>query len=209
LHAFTHSVVWASVIASVFFAAFVTLLIEYFAKPGLEARKDRILDKGRQRRDAINGTRRANLLAFRFLTYKDHPKMVEATSVQADRIAAEIAERTLTAFEYIDVPKSISREWEYVTSSMNAYATTFPAYTIALPAASPDIPGEYWEGLKEALLQLKDFEDLFFTTKWHPWRRRKLIKKIKSSVPSDLKAVEESGNSSSSSHQEETRGLCP
>ena len=49
-----HLVLWASLLASAGVAAVTTLLVEYLAKPWLEARKDRILDKGRQQRTALN-----------------------------------------------------------------------------------------------------------------------------------------------------------
>lgn len=49
-----HSILWASILASAGVAVVTTLAIEYLAKPGLEARKDRILEKRREQRAAIN-----------------------------------------------------------------------------------------------------------------------------------------------------------
>jgi hypothetical protein len=52
-----HTVLWASIFASAGVALVTTLLIEYFAKPGLEARKDRILEDRRDQRNALKDLR--------------------------------------------------------------------------------------------------------------------------------------------------------
>jgi hypothetical protein len=172
LHAFTHSVVWASVIASVFVAAFVTLLIEYLAKPRLEARKERILEKGRERHKAINDFRRALNLANKLLAFKGHPpEMVSLMDDQIKRSLTDIVEHMFNAFEFIEVPQSISREWEYATSSMQAYSVT-PSTLF------PHAGDEFWPGFQDAFERMKDFHKLFKLSKWHPLRRRKLIRKI-------------------------------
>jgi hypothetical protein len=43
-----HSILWASILASAGVALVTTLLVEYLAKPGLEARKDRIIENRRE-----------------------------------------------------------------------------------------------------------------------------------------------------------------
>jgi hypothetical protein len=60
-----HSVLWASILASAGVALIVTLVVEYFAKPGLEARKDRILEDRREKRAAIKGIKHASILAMK------------------------------------------------------------------------------------------------------------------------------------------------
>ena len=176
LHAFTHSVVWASVIASVFVAAFVTLAIEYLAKPRLEVRKERILEKSRERHKAINDFRRAVNLAMRLTAYKGQPPQM-VVSLMDDHIkrsAIDLQEHTLAAGEFIHAPESVRREWEYAVSSMNAYATV-------LPAGLQHLPDNFWAMFEDASNQMKVFYRLFTTSRWHPLRRRMLIRKIAAS----------------------------
>jgi hypothetical protein len=63
-----HSILLASILASAGVALVTTLLVEYLAKPWLEARKERILDKSRQRRAALTNFLRTINLANRLLT---------------------------------------------------------------------------------------------------------------------------------------------
>jgi hypothetical protein len=142
-----HSVLWASILASAGVAVVTTLLIEYLAKPWLEARKERILDKGRQRRSAFNNFRRAVNLANRLRVYKGRPsQFVSLMDEQIKRSATGLQEYTLSAFEFVDVPKSVSREWEYTLSSMNAYGTVFSA-------GSQYLTDDIWEQWEAALNQ--------------------------------------------------------
>ncbi len=186
LHAFTHSVVWASVIASAFVAAVITLLIEYLAKPRLEARKERILEKGRQRRTALTNFRRAINLANRLPAIKGQPfEIVSTMDEYIKRSATDLQEYTLAAGEFIDAPESVSREWEYILSSMNAYATV-------LPSALQHLPDDFWERFEESVSQMKVFHRLFATSRWHPLRRRKLIRKIEAApAPSTFISAKE------------------
>jgi len=202
LHAFTHSVVWASIIASAVVAAVVTLIIEYLAKPGLEARKERILEKSRQRRTALANFRRAINLAIRVLPFKDQPP--EIVSLMAEHIKGimtDVQPYMLDAGENILAPQSVSREWGYTVSSMYARMTV---YSVVLPT----LPDGFWEGLEEDTKQMENFYRLFTTSRWRPFRRRKLIRKIEASpAPSTFISAKERHSLPSSN--QETTGLCP
>jgi hypothetical protein len=52
-------------------SAFVTLLVELFAKPGLEVRKDRILDRARARRQASELALKAVLLCSAIVSQRE------------------------------------------------------------------------------------------------------------------------------------------
>ena len=65
-----HSILWASILASAGVALVTTLLVEYLAKPGLEARKERILEDKRARRVSVKGILRAWFIARRLQAYK-------------------------------------------------------------------------------------------------------------------------------------------
>lgn len=181
-----HSILWASILASAGVALVTTLLVEYLARPWLEVRKDRIVEKGRQRRDAINNFRRALNLANKFLAYKGQPP--EAFSLLDDQIKrtlTDMQEHMLTAFEFIDVPESVSREWEYT-------ATAIHAHSVIPPAMLPNMPDVFWEGFEDSFQRMKAFHKLFKLSKWHRWRRRKLIRKIVSSpAPSTFMSEKE------------------
>jgi hypothetical protein len=181
-----HSVLWASILASAGVALVTTLLVEYLARPWLEVRKDRIVEKGRQRRDAINKFRRALNLANKFLAYKGQPSEVfNLMNDQIRRNMTEMQEYMLTAFEFIDVPESVSREWEYT-------ATSIHSHSIIPPAMLANMPDEFWEGFEDTFQRMKDFHKLFKTSKRHPWRRHKLIRDIKASpAPISFKSQKE------------------
>ena len=175
LHAFAHSVVWASVVASVFVAAFVTLVIEYLAKPRLEVRKERILEKSREQRKAISELRRALNIANRLPAFKGQsPQIADLMGDHIKRNAVELQERTFGASGFKPVPQSISHEWEYALSSMNAFATT-------LSVDLQYMPDGFWEQFEEAFSQMRNFYRLLTTSRWHPLRRSKLIRRIAAS----------------------------
>jgi hypothetical protein len=170
LHAFTHSVVWASVIASAFVALVVTLVVEYFAKPGLEARKDRILEDRREQRAAIKDMRRACFLLVR-LAYYLAGLMDGTTSVESfNKAMAEFSECTVRPFEVIRPPEKIEDEWQGTIVVLYRYSSMEP---------EAQRPKEITENFPLAFARLNLFHSYFTTAKWHVWRRHKLIKKIK------------------------------
>lgn len=71
-----------------------------------------------------------------------------------------------------------------------------------------DMSGSDWKNIKNASARLDNFAELLETSKWHLWRRRELIRKIKSNpAPSTfIPAKERDGLSSS--HREGTEESC-
>jgi hypothetical protein len=185
LHAFTHSVVWASVIASVFFAAFVTLLIEYFAKPGLEARKERILENRREQRTAIKNAKRAAYLADR-LRHTDH--QVKGDYINArwkdflrgeeKDLMAEIEELAENGFVTLYLGSAFNDTFSEALYSLSQFPKLY--------RANIDIDNEHWEQITFFAKMVDDFATLLTTSKWHPMRRQRLVRKISSSyLPGD------------------------
>lgn len=175
LHAFTHSVVWASVIASAFVAAVITLLIEYLAKPQLEARKDRILEYRRQQRAALNDMKRCFYLANRLVLYEKGVKDSSIPPEQFQKALAEFAEIAITPYGVIDPPEKVSREWADTMFAIHRYAVT----------SDGRLTKDVQEKFAPAFVNLEFFHSYFSTAKWHLWRRRKLIKRIKWLPPSN------------------------
>jgi hypothetical protein len=153
-------------------ALVTTLLVEYLAKPRLEVRKERILEKSRERRKGINDFRRALNLANKLLAYKGQPPLAfSLMDEQIKRSTTDLQDRMFTAAEFIDVPQSISREWEYTISAIHARSV--------VPSAMwQNMPDDFWEVFEDAFQRMKDFRKLFKLSKLHPLRRRKLIRKI-------------------------------
>jgi hypothetical protein len=178
LHAFTHSVVWASVIASAFVAAAVTVFIEYIAKPGLEARKDRILENKRELRTGVKDIRASIHLARRlqgFIT-KGLEELIadtggEQVSVEyVNKIKIELSEHVTNAYQVLYPPKSVVAEWEMAIVMGESIALIF----------SREIPPETMEDYLDPVLErLELFYDYFGTQRLHLWRRHRLVKMIK------------------------------
>jgi hypothetical protein len=168
-----HSISWPTLLASAVVALATTLLVEYLAKPWLEARKDRILDKGRQHRTALNGVKRSTLLLYRLMVYRNNPQMIHLMNERIARVMAEVEENMLTAFGFMNIPQSVGKQWDDTTSALNAYS-------LAFPTVMQNPPDDYWTDLYAAFCQLRNFEMLLSISKWHVLRRRKLVSEIKS-----------------------------
>lgn len=178
LHAFTHSVVWASVIASAFVALVVTLAVEYLAKPGLEARKDRILEGRRELRTGLKDIKRANSLLSRFVvvTERSDPDNILAEYVAG--LKNEILERMNSADEFIDIPESIALEWARIVGLVTS--------VVISPRQAGSSREDRMIVLKYLGTSLKRFYKYFQTPKWRVRERWILIRRIKSSsVPTD------------------------
>lgn len=206
LHAFTHSVVWASVIASAFVAAVVTMIVEYFAKPGLEARKDRILEDRRRQRNALRNLDRCTFLAGRLIGLAQlkpdeyDEEIMRTQRGQAGKMVAEIEGIAVDAYEVMNVPAWMDDEWRKTLVAVGAFSLGI--------SVKGHAPKDAWEAFDNATDRLDDFIALFATSKWHHWRRRELIRKIKSSsAPKTFKPAQEE-DGLSSSHREDTEGSC-
>jgi len=179
LHAFTHFVVWASVTASVFAAAVITLVIEYLAKPGLEARKERILEDRRQQRIVLRSLDRCTFLAGRLIGLAQLKsgeydyEIMRAQKEDATTMIAEMEGLALNAFGAMKVRAWMDAELGQAIGAVGAFSVGFSVKGRA--------PKEAWEKFESAIDGLDDFLALFATSRWHLWRRRRLIRKIKSS----------------------------
>ncbi|MFI6065813.1 hypothetical protein ACIA47_11165 [Micromonospora sp. NPDC051227] len=162
-------VIWASVWASAAVAAFTTLLIEYLAKPWLEVRKERILERDRRRRSALNGLRRALFLTGRILALRDEQGH-ESFRERASSIAVDIEPLVMAAIEDLDVSEKLEEDWNDATGAMVAAAVI----------AHQEAPSEQvWNGLDLASDKVDLFADLLSTPRWRWWRRRAFVRKIR------------------------------
>lgn len=181
-----HSTLWASIFASAVVAVVTTLLVEYLAKPGLEARKERILESKRERRAALKNIDRATYLAGRlYSTYflgrlesgGYNADLAHVLNEQADKMAAEIEALTSCAYEAMNVPAWMDEEWSKTTAVLIGFPILFRK-----SRAQP--PADAWEEFDAAADKVDDFATLLVTAKWHLWRRHKLIRKLRSFSPS-------------------------
>lgn len=117
-----HSILWASILASAGVAVVTTLLVEYLAKPWLEARKDRILEKDRERREGIKDLQRCLLLIARLRGHADKDADVEIPEEYQSPFWAELSERMVNAYEALDPPESVLLEFAYLMTGIEAYA---------------------------------------------------------------------------------------
>jgi hypothetical protein len=207
LHAFTHSVVWASALASAFVAIVTTLVVEYIAKPGLEARKERILEDRRQQRKVLRNLDRCTFLAGRLIGLAQlkpgeyDQEIMNAQKDEAGKMVAEIEGIAVNTFEVMNVPAWIDDDLRKTIGAVGAFSLGLKVKGHA--------PKEAWGTFDSATDRLDDFIALFATSKWHALRRRKLIRKIKSSplyteALNDRNRYREENASVSSSHQDET-----
>jgi hypothetical protein len=158
-------VVWASIVASAIVAGLVTVLIEYLAKPRLEARKERILDADRRKREALYGLRRAvdlthRLHGFSQSKYRDEP----ATRERIKRWAGEVEQLVDTAYVTISAPDSLSTNWRYLAG----YVAGF------LASVQTEDDKSAWKGVSSVFDDLDWYLALFTTPRWR-WRRRRTI----------------------------------
>jgi len=166
----TSHVLWVSIVASTTVAAFTTLLIEYLAKPRLEARKERILDDNRQLRSALRGLQRAVGLTGQIIGLQDQHE----DKIFNDRIiqyATEV-ERLLTfAWEEISVPRSLKEDWMQSTTAVVVFAALVQEGTTS-------IKEEAWEEVEMIARRLRQYALLFTTSRWRPRRRYVLMHQI-------------------------------
>ncbi len=172
-HAVTGSnILWTSILVSAAVAAFATLIIEYPAKPQLEVRKERILERSRRKRAALNGLRRADYRIRQFLGLRDQ----QSIGVVRDRtiqIASAVVQSIEDIQEEIVAPGSLNGDWTNTTAAITSF----------LIKIQISVPARYiWDELDTAGDHFGHYADLFSTSHRHWWRRRRLVRKIKSSA---------------------------
>src|SRR6266516_711308 len=118
MHSVSH-VLWASIVASTAVAAFTTLLIEYAAKPRLEARKERILDNDRQQRTAIRSLQRVVGLMGEIVGLQgQHDKIFSDRIIQCATEAGRLVD---IAWEEIGVPRPLKDDWTDCTAGVAVF----------------------------------------------------------------------------------------
>jgi hypothetical protein len=170
-----HSVVWASVLASAAVAAVTTLIIEYLAKPWLDARKDRIIEDDRQKRAAIKAIKRSIFLMASLHTFEDDKEHTVSYAARIRSNAAEIEKALIDAYQVINVPQSVLPEWIAAAGVVVGFAMAFQ-----------DKEGAPSSNFKLASDRLNIFIKLLEVRRFHILHRRKLIQELKALAPTAL-----------------------
>jgi len=165
-----HSVLWASILASAAVAVVTTLLVEYLAKPALEARKDRILERSRDKRAGVKNIRRAIYVAARVEAFMASAEKGFVQPEYVDKARAELSELMFNAYQAIYAPKQINSDWIILSASVERFGATSHRATAA----------DLEEYLCSLRTQLGNFRLYFTTPKWDLRERRSLIRKINS-----------------------------
>ena len=170
-----HSILWASILASAVVAVITTLLIEYLAKPSLEARKERILETYRDQRQGQKDIHRcmALMMKLRRYVYKNLADLVSDEYIH--RITAELSERITNAAQLLKVPPSLSEEWVLLAIRLQDYEHFLK---IELPKELSE--EEVHKDLAAHYKKLQLFRSYFNLGKWDLERKRVLRRKIKS-----------------------------
>lgn len=174
-----HSILWASLLASAGVAVVTTLLVEYLAKPSLEARKDQILEDRRWQRNALRDLKRCAIQARELYVYgtlKDagpDDVLNAALNEKALKKAAELDELGVNAIKAIRAPAWIFEELIEVIATIAGFSYTF--------CVTGDLASVTWEQFQSEAIRLEYLSTLLTTSKWHLWRKRKVASIIKSS----------------------------
>jgi hypothetical protein len=162
-----HSILWVSILASAGVAVVTTLLVEYLAKPWLEARKDRILEKKREMRDAIKGILQVHNLLGRLLVDKKHIDY-ELPEEYLRKVTDQHPEKVDGVLGVLDLPLSIGRQWDRAAATIHEFE---------FQAQVGEVPD--WDELESASNVLFAFYFYFDEARWHLLKRRRLINLIK------------------------------
>jgi hypothetical protein len=107
-----HSFLWASILASAAVAVVTTLLVEYLAKPWLEVRKDRILEKDRQRRDSIKVIKESYMLRLNLRdAIQRKQERNDYITEWSKQKTAELEKLLTTLVQTTEVPLSLRGQW--------------------------------------------------------------------------------------------------
>src|SRR6266566_1110490 len=159
-------VLWASIVASTAVAAFTTLLIEYIAKPRLEARKERILDDYRQHRTAVQGLQRLVGLMGQIIGLRDQHeyKILRDRSIQ---YATEVERLVDFSWAELGVPYSLKEDWTNCTTGVAVFAALLQDGQV--PAE------EAWTEVEILARRLEQYARLFTISRWRLRQRTHLV----------------------------------
>jgi hypothetical protein len=208
-----HYILWASILASAGVALATTLLVEYLAKPGLEARKDRILEDRREQRTAVKDIKRAARLGDLLYVYCSEgkpqgtgnrkKKLAGMLRAEVNKIAAEIADLVRSVHEVIEVPEWMGDEWTDATSHTMGYSIRI--------SAGDNLSDDELADFEDAVRSLWLFAGWFQLSKWYRrWGKHKLMEVMRSEFYHTIEERASEDNASLSSSQVEgTTELCP
>jgi hypothetical protein len=163
---------WETALVSAGVALVVTLLLEYAAKPRLDARKERILDGHRAAQDAVETIGRLSFVLGRFEMWEHFgetvsegrlPEIGETARVETERLTAILAKRNLPfseiEFRALDLVAQYADFW---TAAVRHAAT----------------PG-YLDFVRTDLGDATDVaEDVFALRWWQNAKRREVAAKL-------------------------------
>jgi len=165
-----HSILWLSVGVSAGVAIITTVLIDFLFKPGLEARKERILEKKRDKRKAIKGFSQLHSLSEQLLLHKQQvPDKIPEEYLR--KVTEQFDEKLDAVNDVLKIPDSVGRQWDKASGTI----TTF-----ALVARIGETTEEAWEQFEYASDVMHSLYRYFKTPRWRLLRRRMIIKDIKS-----------------------------
>jgi hypothetical protein len=165
-----HSILWVSVGVSAGVAIITTVLVDFLFKPGLEARKERILEKSRDKRKAIKGIWQAWGLLGQLQLHKKHAPY-EIPKEYLRTVTEQFSEKVDAVFDVLNIPESIGGQWDRAAAIIQ---------TFAFEVQVGEIPEEEWQELESATEVLYDFYHYFKARRWRLLYRRMIIKDIKS-----------------------------
>lgn len=160
-------VFWLSIIGSALVAAVVTLLLEYFAKPALEVRKDRVLHQARAKRETIAAMRRATFAIGRILTYRHEEP--DAWNDHIVNLAKSAEEIVIDSVPKLDVDDTLDDWWYKVT----------PVTCGFLILVQHEWPSEdAWDDIDRASDQLEAILDAAELPRYRVLKRRRLLENL-------------------------------
>jgi hypothetical protein len=145
-------------------AVATTLLVEYAAKPSLEARKERILDQDRRRRTALRGVERVSYLGGRLLALREAPG-VEYGRERGRAIAAELGPLIETAMEDLDVSGDPGEWWFGAMVTVRAHT---------LLVRDDRIAAGQWDEFSASVDVIDLIGSLLVVPRWRVIRRKRL-----------------------------------
>lgn len=123
-------------------AAVVTLLIEYAAKPRLEARKERIVESARTRRDLLTRAAKVRHQIILLLGLEYNKKYAEL-SVQATQLAEDLVEMIGSCYR---IRHGLTQmQWAYAYSGLSIAGAQFSYLPdLVHNLKNPEMKSDYW-----------------------------------------------------------------